>query len=50
MGRLNINLDEETHRRLKVRCAETGTEMSEVLRKLIQEYLEKTAPKKKRKK
>jgi plasmid stability protein len=36
----NLNLTEELHYRLKVHCAIAGVDMSEVVRKLIEEYLE----------
>jgi metal-responsive CopG/Arc/MetJ family transcriptional regulator len=37
----NLNLTEKLHYRFKVHCAIEGKDMSEVVRKLIEEYLEK---------
>jgi len=41
MRRLTIDLPEELHMRLKVQCAMQGKDMSEVVRKLIADYLQK---------
>lgn len=45
MKYLQLVLDDELHRRLKVACAQQGTGMSEVVRKLIVEYVERTEKK-----
>ncbi len=45
MKRFNLFLSGDLHRRLKVICAIQGTDMSEVVRKLIQEYVEKAEKK-----
>jgi metal-responsive CopG/Arc/MetJ family transcriptional regulator len=39
MKRLNVYLPEELHTRLKVHCALNKTDMSEVIRRLLEEYL-----------
>ena len=41
MKRLTIDLPDELHMRLKVQCAMQATDMSEVIRKLIVDYLMK---------
>jgi metal-responsive CopG/Arc/MetJ family transcriptional regulator len=46
MKNLNVHLDDELHRRFKVVCAQEAKEMSEVVRQLIQEYVEKSEKKK----
>ena len=43
MKRLTVNLPDDIHRRLKVACAERDIDMSEVLRALIDGYLEKVS-------
>lgn len=37
--KLILEVDSELHRRLKVRCAEDGVSMSDLVRRLIEEYL-----------
>lgn len=44
--RLVVNLDEEIHRRLKVHCAMEGITAADVVRKLIEDYLQKVEKKK----
>jgi hypothetical protein len=45
MKRYTLDLTEELHKKLKVHCAIEGLEMSEVIRKLIADYLEKAEKK-----
>jgi predicted DNA-binding protein len=42
MKRLRVILEDELHRRLKVMCSSEGTDMSEVVRKLIEEHVNKS--------
>ena len=46
MKRLTIDLPDEAHKRLKVHCAIDGKDMAEVIRKLVEDYLEKVEKKK----
>jgi len=48
MKRLTVDLPDELHTRLKVQTAMTGKDMSEVVRKLIADYLKKVRGKAKR--
>jgi len=48
MKNLNVHLSDDLHKRLKIACAQEGTEMSEVVRKLIEGYVEKVEKKLKR--
>ncbi len=48
MKRTTIDLDEELYRRVKIYCAENGTTIADVVRKLLEGILEK-AEKRKRK-
>jgi predicted DNA-binding protein len=41
MRNFNMLISEELHKRLKLVCVHEGKEMSEVVRKLIEEYVEK---------
>lgn len=41
MKRLNLYVGDELHKRLRVHCAVEDKDMSEVVRKLIEEYLQK---------
>ncbi len=41
MIRFNVNLSEELHREFKIHCVTNELDMTEVVRRLIQEYLEK---------
>ncbi len=41
MKRLNVDLPEPLHRRLKVHCAATDKDMSSLVRRLISEHLRK---------
>ena len=42
MIKYNVNLSEELHKRFKLVCVQEGKDMSEVVRKLIEDYVEKT--------
>ena len=46
MRNFNMKMSDELHRRFKVVCALEGTEMSEVIRKMIEQYLEKAEKRK----
>jgi hypothetical protein len=46
MKRLGVDIPDETHRELKARCATEGVKVSDVVRKLIEEYLQKGEKKK----
>jgi|MudIll2142460700_1097286.scaffolds.fasta_scaffold320936_2 predicted DNA-binding protein len=41
MVRFNVNLSDNVHRRFKAICALDGKDMAEVVRRLIEEYVEK---------
>jgi predicted DNA-binding protein len=41
MKRLTINLSEELHKRLKLHSVLTDQEMTEIIRRLIEEYLDR---------
>jgi hypothetical protein len=45
MIKYNVNLSEELHRRFKIVCVLEGKDMSEVVRKLIAEYVERAEKK-----
>ncbi len=45
MKRLTVIIEDELHRRLKVLCSSKETDMSEVVRKLIDDYVEKAEKK-----
>jgi hypothetical protein len=48
MKHLNLPLSDETHKKLKLHCVEQGEKMTDVVRKLVEEYLgrvEKRKPK-----
>jgi len=45
MKRYTLDLTEELHKKLRVHCAIEGVDMSEVIRKLIADYLEKVEKK-----
>jgi predicted DNA binding CopG/RHH family protein len=47
--RLTVDIPEELHRRLKIRCVELGLEIKEMIRQLIEEYLVKAEKRPKRK-
>ncbi len=49
MKRLNIHLTDSEHKRFKVACAKQGREMSDVLRELMTEFLQKSKKGKKAK-
>jgi hypothetical protein len=46
MKRLNVNVPDELHKRLKIRCAEEGLEITEVVLRLLEEHLAKGDKKK----
>jgi metal-responsive CopG/Arc/MetJ family transcriptional regulator len=48
MKRFTINLPDELHARFKSFCALQGKEMTEVVQKFIQEYVEKAEKKSKK--
>jgi metal-responsive CopG/Arc/MetJ family transcriptional regulator len=48
MQRLAVDLPEELHKRLKVSCAQKGVRVSDVVRKLVEDYLEKEGKKTKK--
>jgi plasmid stability protein len=41
MKNLNVLLEDDFHRRLKVACAQQGKDISAVVRQLLEEYVEK---------
>jgi predicted DNA-binding protein len=43
-----MNLPDELHRRLKLHCVEIGKEMTDVVQRLIEDYLERVEKKTKR--
>ncbi len=45
MKNLNVHLSDELHKRLKLTCVQEGKDMAEVVRKLIEEYVEKAEKK-----
>jgi hypothetical protein len=45
MKNLNVHLSEELHKRLKIACAYESIDMSEAVRKLIEDYVEKVEKK-----
>jgi len=45
MSRLNLHVPDELHRRFKIACVQEGKEMSELVRKWIEDYVEKTEKK-----
>ncbi len=48
MIKFNVNLSDEIHKRFKVACAQEGKDMSEVIRKCIEDWVEKIEKKQKR--
>lgn len=40
MKNLNVHLSDELHKRFKIACAQEGKELSEVVRKWIENYVE----------
>ena len=48
MKRFTVDLPEELHRELKLHCVASDINMAEVIRELIEEYLQKAKEKKKR--
>jgi predicted DNA-binding protein len=45
MKHVQVALSGELHKRLKIVCAYEGTEISEIMRKLIEDYVEKAEKK-----
>jgi metal-responsive CopG/Arc/MetJ family transcriptional regulator len=45
MKNLNVHLSDELHTRLKLACVQEQKDMSEVIRKLIEEYVGKAEKK-----
>ena len=45
MKNLNVHLSDELHTRLKLACVQEHKDMSEVIRKLIEDYVEKVEKK-----
>lgn len=45
MKRLTINLSDDLHKRLKLHCVLVEKEMAELIRRLIEEHLEKAEKK-----
>jgi predicted DNA-binding protein len=45
MRNFNMKITEELHKRLRIVCAHQGKEMSELVRQLIEEYVEKAEKK-----
>jgi hypothetical protein len=43
----NVNLSVDLHKRFKLVCVQGGKDMSEVIRKMIEEYVTKAEKKKK---
>ena len=48
MRKFNMNLPEELHKQLKHYCVDHDTEMGEVIRRLIKEFLAKEEKKQKK--
>jgi hypothetical protein len=48
MKHINLPLPEDLHKRLKIHCVEIDKKMTELLRVVIEEYLQKTEKKKSR--
>jgi hypothetical protein len=46
MKRLNVNIPEDLHKKLKLHSVEQELEMTKIVLKLIEEYLEKVDKKK----
>jgi hypothetical protein len=46
MKRVTVDFDDELHLRLKIQCAKEGIHITELFRKLTEEYLEKVEKKK----
>lgn len=44
LKRLNVNLDPETHRLFKLAATAAGTDMTEVLKELIEQYIRAHLP------
>lgn len=45
MNKLNINFPEDLHKRFKAVCALEGQRMTDIVVKLVQDYVEKTEKK-----
>jgi hypothetical protein len=48
MNKLNINFPIDLHKRFKAVCALEGTKMTDVIVKLVQDYVEKAEKKRKK--
>jgi len=46
--KFNVNLSGELHRRFKLVSVQEGKDMSEIIRKLIEEYVQKAGKKQKK--
>ena len=46
MQRLAVDLSDELHRRLKAHCAIQGLKVANVVRKMVEDYLDKAEKKK----
>ena len=44
LKRLNVNLDPETHQRFKLAAIAAGTDMTEAIKALIDDYIRKHLP------
>jgi predicted DNA-binding protein len=45
MVKYNVNLSNELHKRFKLACVQEGKDMSEVVRRLIENYVERVEKK-----
>ncbi len=45
MRNFNVKIPEELHKRFKIACVHDGKEMSEVVRKCIEDYVERVEKK-----
>jgi len=48
MSKLNINFPDDLHKRFKALCALEGQKMTDIVVKLVKEYVEKTEKKSKK--
>jgi hypothetical protein len=46
MKHVNLPLPEDLHKRLKLHCVQIDTKMTELLRKVVEEYLDKAEKRK----
>jgi metal-responsive CopG/Arc/MetJ family transcriptional regulator len=47
MRNFNVKISEELHKRFKIACAHESKEMSEIIRKAIENFVEKSEKKRK---